>query len=156
VAVRLTKSHDIDSPRNMNRNVAQPRSLTEAVQQVADCPCEAHQRGFLDVLACVDELIFKVAGTDVPLTDGEQRRVTSRDRIRLQQVVVQAHNFLLAFPDLDAARRHDPAGTYAGISLGQAVAMTLADPTVDGILVSAASSDDAWAAAPRSSLTGLL
>jgi hypothetical protein len=134
----------------------QPRSLIETIQQVADCPCDQHQRAFLDALAATDELIFLVATANIAITDGDQRQVGAGEQIRLQQVNAQGHTFLLAFPDLDAAHRHDPNATYAGIGQVEAIRMTLGNPDLDGILIAAATDNDAWAAAPRDSLSRLL
>lgn len=134
---------------------AEPRSLIETIHQVADCPCEEHQQAFLHALAHTDELIFKVASINTPPVEGEHR-VEPGERIHLQQVDAQGHSFLLAFPNLDAARRHDPNVTYVGIERDEAIRMALGEPDLDGILIAAATDNDAWAAAPRDSLTKML
>jgi hypothetical protein len=78
------------------------------------------------------------------------------DQIRLEQVEAQGQRLLLAFPDLDAARRAAPAATIVGIERDQALRMVLDDAGLDGLLVAAATDNDAWAAATRDNLAALL
>ena len=132
-----------------------PRSLIESIQQVADCPCPEHQDGFLRALPGSAELLFKVVDTNIDGLDGPHR-VGPDDQIRLEQVEAQGRRLLLAYPDLDAARRAAPAATIIGIERDQALRMVLADAGLDGLLVAAATDNDAWAAATKDNLAALL
>lgn len=78
------------------------------------------------------------------------------EQILLEKARAQGRSFLLAFADLDTARRNDPGGCFAGIQRHALFRMVLADPEVDGILVPAVSANDAWAAASRESIARLL
>lgn len=130
------------------RETGRPQSLIEAIREVADCPCAKHQDAFLDALAGADELLFKaVDGPSLEGTDGD---------IHLAKVDAHGQTFLLAFPDLDAGHRHDPNATIVGIGREEALRMVLDDPSTDGMLIVAATDNDAWAVAPRDSIDNLL
>jgi hypothetical protein len=133
----------------------QPGTLTEAIHQVADCPCNEHQGAFLAALAATDELIFLVISANVSLANGHRHQIGAGDQVLLQRASAQGRSFLLAFPDLDAALRHNPKATYAGIGREQAIAMTLGDPELAGILIAATSHNDAWAAAGSEALAAM-
>jgi hypothetical protein len=132
-----------------------PRSLIESIQKVADCPCPEHQDGFLQALGGSAELLFKVVETNIGGLAGPHQ-VGPDDQIRLEQVEAQGRRLLLAFPDLDAARRAAPAATIVGIERDQALRMVVDDAGLDGLLVAAATDNDAWAAATKDNLAALL
>ena len=122
-------------------NESTPR-LVHAVVQLASCPCPPHEDAFLAALRATPELLF--------------RQVASTGPPQLQLVTSAGATRLLAYPDIDAARRADPRATYVGIPTLEALAMVRADPAVAGILVAAATDDDAWVVADRPTVDALL
>lgn len=128
------------------------QSLVEAIHQVADCPCVTHQERFLTAVAHTREFLFKVASTRA----GENARDAEDRPLCVENVTAAGHRFVLAFADLDAAHRHSPNAQIAGIPRDSAIRMVLADDQVDGILFTAATDNDAWAAAQTSSLEKML
>lgn len=134
----------------------QPGTLTEAIQQVADCPCDKHQGAFLAALAATRELVFRVVTHNMSLADGQRiRRVGPRDQVQLTVADVHGRPFLLAFPNIDAARRDDRNGTYVGVGRDQALAMIIGDPETEGILLVGATHNQAWAAAGKGALAAM-
>ena len=120
----------------------QPVTLTEAIQHAADCPCDQHRGALLAALAATDELVFLVVSHNMSLASGlsladgvRLHIVGAGDQVNLQRADVQGHAFLLAFPDINAARRDNPNGAYAGVGRNEAIAMVIGDPTIEGILL---------------------
>ncbi len=81
---------------------------------------------------------------------------SSGDEIHLAEVDAAGQTFLLAFPDIEAARRHDAGAAFVGINREEALRMILAEPGLDGILIATASDNDAWAAVLRDSIEKVL
>lgn len=129
------------------------QSLVEAIHQLASCPCATHEEGFLAAVARTREFLFQVAAAS---TDGRQPRENEQRPLRVENVTAAGHRFVLAFADLDAARRYSPTAQIAGIERDPAIRLVLADDRVDGVLFTAATDDGAWAAVDRSSLEWML
>jgi len=138
------------------RSVPRPESLHDAILRLAECPCEAHRTAFLELFAEADELLFVVAEADRPITGGEHRRVGPDDRLALATVTTGAEPLLLAFPDQATALRHDREAPYAGLGVREAARLVLEDPSLGGILVSAADETSAWATVTRHHLATLV
>jgi hypothetical protein len=129
-------------------------TMTNLVIEVADCPCASHQEAFVRGIAHTQELIFQVSSSNVEPSPGVLQSQKG-DEIRLVDVIAaEGRKFLLAFPDLDAARRHDASATFVGIGLDAAIGMVLGSD-LDGILVDAVTANLAWAAATRNDLADL-
>lgn len=132
--------------------------MVRAIRKVADCPCPKHQAAFLRQLQRVEQLICKV-GDDAVGDDAVGREgpyiTQPGDDVGVTTVVAQGHTFILSFPSIAAARRHDPAATYAGIPRDVVLKMAVDNPELTGVLVTSSSNDDAWAAATRQQIVDL-
>lgn len=138
------------------RTVPRPETLVDALQQLTACPCDAHRTAFLTLFDEADELLFLVADADRPVSGSEERMLEPDERIALQTVAADGRRLLLAFPDEASALRHDRAAPYAGLGVAAAAVRVLGDPSIDGILVTAADDGGAWASVSRDHLRTLV
>ena len=131
-------------PRRAERRRA--RRFIRVIRNVAKCPCVKHQAAFLSTLQTVDHLICKAR--DAGSADVRDQA----GRPSLTTVVAKDHTFVLTFPTMAAARRHDPDAAYVVLSRDTVFQVVLERPELDGILVTAASDRNAWASATRSNI----
>lgn len=129
------------------------RRFIRVIRKVAKCPCVKHQAAFLAALQNVDRLICKARPVDTADTTD-----TANDSARpaLTTVVAKEHTFVLTFPTMAAARRHDPSASYVALARDTVFRMVLEQPELTGVLVTAASDRDAWASATRSNIEMIL
>ncbi len=127
--------------------------LVRVIRKVADCPCPKHQAAFLRQLQRMDKLICKIGKGAVP---GDGRYITQPgDDMGVTTAVAHGHTFILAFPSISAARRHDPTATYAGLERDAVLQMALDNPAFKGVLVTSSSNDAAWGAVTRQQIVDL-
>jgi hypothetical protein len=130
--------------------------LDIAVKQHADCPCERHHKELLDALANAPELIFKAVSMSGPVQPGTHEVAVDEHIQFATATIPQGGNYLLGFPHLSAARRHDADAPFLGMSLREVVRAVQSDQNVDGVLLTSGTADDAWTAIDRRTLYGLV
>lgn len=142
--------------RRRPRSVPRPLDLHDALVELGRCPCDAHRTAFLTLFRETDELLFLIAGSDVPVSGGQRHRVSEDRRLALQTVTADGGRFLLAFPDEASALRHDREAPYAGLDPYRAAAHVLEEPGLTGILVATADDAGTWASVSREHLRSLI